>query len=140
MTPAEQGRSILSHSPQTIKPASKLFATDPTKENGEFLNFVIPRRYWMTFLPLATIFNFSYFITHRPLAYTTRRMVSGLTTATYHGLYGLALYRRFGLVFALSALAFFPHVGFYFDRLREYSEHNLMPWTTRMARAASGAS
>ena len=98
-----------------------------TKEDGEFLNFVIPRRYWMTFLPLATIFNFSDFIIHRPLAYTTGRMVSGLTTATYHGLYGLAVYQRFGLVFALSALAFFPHVGFYFDRLRQYSEHNLMP-------------
>jgi len=29
MTPPEQGRSILSHSSQAIKPASKLFATDP---------------------------------------------------------------------------------------------------------------
>ena len=29
MTPLEQGRSILSHSSQAIKPASKLFATDP---------------------------------------------------------------------------------------------------------------
>ena len=29
MTPVEQGRSILSHSSQAIKPAAKLFATDP---------------------------------------------------------------------------------------------------------------
>jgi Fatty acid desaturase len=98
-----------------------------TKEDGEFLNFVIPRRYWLTFLPLAAIFNFSDFIIHRPLVYTKGRLISGLTSVTYHTLYGLAIYRRFGLAFGLSALAFFPHIGFYFDRLRQYTEHNLMP-------------
>ena len=38
------------------------------------------------------------------------------------------MYRLFGGLFTgLAMLVFLPHVGFYLDRLRQFTEHNLMP-------------
>ena len=44
-----------------------------TENDGEFLNFVSPRRYWATLLPFGTVINYSDFIAHRPLGYTRSR-------------------------------------------------------------------
>jgi len=99
-----------------------------TEQDGEFLNYVTPRRYWLTLLPYANILNYSDFIAHRPLNYTRSRVISALVALTYNGLFGVVVARRYGVAFALLALALFvPHVGFYLDRLRQYTEHNLMP-------------
>jgi fatty acid desaturase len=99
-----------------------------TEEDGEFLNFILPFRYWLTWLPFATIINYSDFIAHRPLSYTRSRVLSGIIALSYHGVFGYFMTRSFGLSFTLIALALFvPHVGFWLDRLRNYSEHNLMP-------------
>ena len=103
-----------------------------TEEDGEFLNFVVPRRYWMTFFPLAAFINFSDFVIHRPPTYTRSRLVSAFTSSAYNLVYGYFLYRSFGLVFMLlTMLVFLPHVGFYLDRLRQFTEHNLMPLDNR---------
>lgn len=99
-----------------------------TTDDGEFLNFVLPLRYWLTFLPMAAVFNFSDFVIHRPLRYTRGRLVTGAWSAMYQGLYGYFIYRSFGLLFTLLVLVvLLPHVGFYIDRLRQFTEHNLMP-------------
>jgi Fatty acid desaturase len=99
-----------------------------TEQDGEFLNFVAPRRYWLTLLPYATILNHSDFVAHRPLNYTGSRIVSALTALTYHGVYGYMMARKYGAVFAIISLGVFvPHVGFWLDRLRQFTEHNLMP-------------
>lgn len=99
-----------------------------TAHDSEFLNFVIPHRYFLTFLPFAAMVNFSDFLAHRPLTYTRSRVISGVISALYNAVYAYFLYRSFGLAFTLiTMLVFLPHVGFYVDRLRQFTEHNLMP-------------
>lgn len=99
-----------------------------TEEDGEFLNFVLPRRYWLTLLPFAALLNYTDFIAHRPPGYTRGRIASAVVALSYHLAYGMAMTNRFGGLFAvLSFVLFLPHVGFFLDRLRQFSEHNLMP-------------
>ncbi len=103
-----------------------------TEEDAEFLNFVSPRRYLMTFFPLAAFLNFSDFIIHRPLNYTRGRLISAIFSVSYNSGYAYALYRLFGLPFmALTMLVIVPHFGFYLDRVRQFTEHNLMPLENR---------
>jgi hypothetical protein len=99
-----------------------------TEEDAEFLNFIIPRRYFLTLLPLAAFINFTDFISHRPATYTKSRIVSMAIATAYNLPYALIGYRRYGLAFTLLAMfVFLPHVGFGLDRLRQFTEHNLMP-------------
>lgn len=99
-----------------------------SEHDGEFLNFVVPWRYFATWLPFATVINYSDFVAHRPLTYTRSRLLSAVVSVGYHAVYGYAMTRAFGLVFTLVALVLFvPHAGFWLDRLRQYTEHNLMP-------------
>jgi len=103
-----------------------------TEEDSEFLNFVLPHRYWMTFWPLAAFINFTDFVSHRPLTYTRSRVLSDGLSALYNGVYAFLIYRSFGLAFTLlTMLVFGPHIGFYMDRLRQFTEHNLMPLENR---------
>lgn len=99
-----------------------------TEADGEFLNFVLPRRYWLTLLPFAALLNYTDFVAHRPPGYTRGRIVSAVVALSYHATYGLLMTERFGGLFTLlSFVLFLPHVGFFLDRLRQFSEHNLMP-------------
>jgi Fatty acid desaturase len=99
-----------------------------TAEDTEFLNFVTPRRYYLSFLPLAAFINFSDFIAHRPPTYTRSRIVSAVCSTAYSGLYLYFTWQAWGPLFALLTMfVFLPHVGFYLDRLRQFTEHNLMP-------------
>jgi hypothetical protein len=99
-----------------------------TEDDTEFLNFVSPRRYYLSFLPLAAFINFSDFIAHRPPTYTRSRIFSAVCSTVYSGLYLYFTWQAWGPVFALlTMLVFLPHVGFYLDRLRQFTEHNLMP-------------
>jgi Fatty acid desaturase len=98
-----------------------------TEEDGEFLNFVMPRRYWLSLLPLAAITNFNDFLIHRPPTYTRSRLVSVAMALTYNGVYAWFSAHAFGWPFAVTVMVLLPHVGFYLDRLRQFTEHNLMP-------------
>lgn len=99
-----------------------------TETDGEFLNFVRPRRFWVALLPLSAFTNVGDFLAHRPESYTASRMITAVMTIAFHGVYAYLTYRAFGGLFALIAMGiFFPHVGFYLDRLRQFTEHNLMP-------------
>ncbi len=99
-----------------------------TEQDGEFLNYVTPRRYWLTLLPYANIFNYTDFVVHRPPHYTRSRVISALVAIVYQGGYGYLVSQRYGIGFAIVSIALFvPHFGFYLDRLRQYTEHNLMP-------------
>ncbi len=103
-----------------------------TEEDAEFLNFVIPRRYFLTFLPMAALINFSDFIIHRPARYTRGRSISTVVAAAYNGPYAYWIFVTYGpVVTLLIMLVFLPHVGFYLDRLRQFTEHNLMPLDNR---------
>jgi fatty acid desaturase len=98
-----------------------------TEDDSEFLNFVLPHRYWLTFLPLAMFINFTDFIAHRPMTFTRSRLISAGVGFAYNATYVYLLYRLFGLAFSLLTMLVFLHLAFYFDRLRQFTEHNLMP-------------
>jgi fatty acid desaturase len=99
-----------------------------TEDDTEFLNFVSPRRYYLSFLPLAAFINFTDFIAHRPRTYTRSRIISAAFSTAYSGVYLFLTWQAWGPLFALMAMfVFLPHVGFYLDRLRQFTEHNLMP-------------
>jgi hypothetical protein len=103
-----------------------------TEGDAEFLNFVGRRRYFRTFLPLAALVNFSDFVIHRPPEYTWGRFASLLAASAYNGPYAYFVYQAYGpAVTLLVMLVFLPHVGFYLDRVRQFTEHNLMPLDNR---------
>ena len=98
-----------------------------TNEDAEFLNFVTPGRYVATFVPFAIAFNFSDFIVHRPAGITRSSLITTAVSFLYHGVYGYLAYRSWGLLFVLLETFLFIHIGFYLDRFRQFTEHNLMP-------------
>ena len=99
-----------------------------SEEDAEFLNFVKPRRYWPTFLPLAFDVNYTDFIVHRPLTFTRDRLKSAPWSMAYNGVYAYYAWTHFGWLFVVVAyVVMLPHVGFLTDRLRQFTEHNLMP-------------
>jgi hypothetical protein len=99
-----------------------------TEQDGEFLNYVKPGRFWRSLLPWGVFFNYTDFIVHRPLARTPSYLLSLLIHLGYAALYGALMWPRFGLVFTLlTLLVVMPHFAFYLDRLRQFTEHNLMP-------------
>lgn len=98
-----------------------------TEQDAEFLNFVTPGRYWRTFLPFAVSLNFSDFIIHRPLGYTTSRFITQICALALQGALAVVMYRQWGLIFTVVVMLFLTHASFYLDRLRQFTEHNLMP-------------
>ncbi len=103
-----------------------------TPQDGEFLNFVAPRRYWPMLLPFGMFLNYSDFVVHRPLRFTRSRLLSATLAVSYNVAYGVVLAQRHGDLFAAVSLALvLPHAGFYLDRLRQFTEHNLMPIENR---------
>jgi Fatty acid desaturase len=98
-----------------------------TEEDAEFLNFVTPRRYAATFVPFALVFNFSDFIIHRPPGITKSSLVTTAVSFAYQGVYGYLAYRSWGLMFPVVHILLVAHMGFYLDRVRQFTEHNLMP-------------
>jgi len=110
-----------------------------TEQDSEFLNFVRPRRFWLTLLPLASFFNYSDFIAHRQLHYTRGRVISALIAVLYNGTYLYLIFQRFGGLFTGIVLLLLPHVGFYLDRVRQFTEHNLMPLENKSGARSFGA-
>ena len=111
-----------------------------TEDDPEFLNHVLPERYFLTFLPFAAFINFTDFVAHRPLTYTSGRMKSAAAATAYNLTYGIVIYRLHGGLFTLLTMfVFLPHVGFFLDRLRQFTEHNLMPLDNRNGSRSFGA-
>jgi hypothetical protein len=98
-----------------------------TERDAEFLNFVFPHRLGAMLLPLASFFNYSDFYVHRSPSFTRSTALSLAISAAYTLCYLSLLYKLFGLLFPIIVFLLLPHVGFQLDRLRQYTEHNLMP-------------
>jgi hypothetical protein len=98
-----------------------------TEHDAEFLNFIFPHRLWAMLLPLASFFNYSDFYVHRSPSFTRSTALSLSLSAAYTLGYITVLYKLFGLLFPIIVFLLLPHVGFHLDRLRQYTEHNLMP-------------
>jgi len=64
---------------------------------------------------------------HRPSNYTKSRWISLLVALMYHVPYTYLTYRLWGGWFTLLVFLSFTQLGFHLDRLRQFTEHNLMP-------------
>jgi hypothetical protein len=99
-----------------------------TERDGEFLNFVLPSRYWKTLIPFSMFLDLSDFITHRAVVHSRSRLLSDVVLVFYNVPYLYLMARAWGPAFALFTVAVVSsHVAFGLDRLRQFSEHNLMP-------------
>ena len=86
-----------------------------SEDDSEFLNFIFPRRLWLSFLPLGGFFNYSDFYVHRTAAYTRSSAISGVCASIYNGLYLFVIYHFFGVWFTVIVSLLMPHIGFYVD-------------------------
>jgi fatty acid desaturase len=109
-----------------------------TKDDPEFLNFVLPHRLWMSLLPFAALINFTDFLAHRPMTYTRSRVITGIVGTTYHTIYGWLMFRAYGLLVPVVAFALVLNIALYFDRIRQFVEHNLMPLENRVGARSLG--
>jgi hypothetical protein len=109
---------------ETHKSHHASFGTD---RDAEFLNFIFPRRLWAMLLPLGSFVNYSDFFVHRSPSFNRSTALSLAVSAAYTLCYLSLLLKLFGILFPIIVFLLLPHVGFYLDRLRQYTEHNLMP-------------
>ncbi|MDP3790110.1 MAG: fatty acid desaturase, partial [Candidatus Omnitrophota bacterium] len=99
-----------------------------TTGDQEFLNFVFPKRFCRAFIPFASIFDFTDFKAHSDIVYTRSRFLSVGLFVLYHGIYAIPMALRYGWMFVIIALLIIGlNVTLWLDRLRQYTEHNLMP-------------
>jgi hypothetical protein len=99
-----------------------------TSQDDEFLNFVSSPRLLAAFLPYASVFNFTDFKAHSDVKYTPSRMLAFFLTILYNGGFALLMHQYYSWTVIFISLALvFPNLAFWLDRLRQYTEHNLMP-------------
>ena len=102
-----------------------------TTEDGAFTNFVHPRRFWISLLPLAGLLDFNDYRIHTDNKPSRSRLVSFLLSVGYCLAVGVPMALQLGILFPLLVLFFFaPWIAFVLDRLRETTEHNLMALET----------
>lgn len=102
-----------------------------TPKDDEFLNFVFARRFYSALIPFALVFNFSDFKTYSGMKYTPSRILALVLTFGYHFIFALVMLQKYnwGMIFIALVLVF-PNVSFWLDRVRQNTEHNLMPLST----------
>jgi fatty acid desaturase len=99
-----------------------------TSEDGAFTNFVLPRRFLLCLLPLAGILPFNDYKIHAGEKFTRSRIISELLSFANLLGFAAAMTVLYGFWFAAFVLVLGgPWVAFVLDRLRETTEHNLMP-------------
>ncbi|MFQ5952928.1 MAG: fatty acid desaturase [Candidatus Omnitrophota bacterium] len=97
-------------------------------KDGEFLNFVFPKRLYKSFIPFASMLNINDFKVHADLKYTPSRFLSMAIFLLYHGIFVFFMARHYSWTMIVIALVIVgPNVTFWLDRLRQYTEHNVMP-------------
>ena len=103
-----------------------------THDDAEFTSFVGAGRFWRALRPFGAFLNHSDFLVHRPLGLTRSRLVSAFIAAAYQLGCAVFVQTQYGWATALIMFVLVaPHFGFYLDRLRQFTEHNLLPSTHR---------
>lgn len=97
-----------------------------TGDDGAYTQFVWPKRFFISLLPLAFIMPFCDYKIHVGDKYTKSRLLSDIIGISYNLLTLLILMQYFTFWEALLIILASYHVAFYLDRLRETTEHNLM--------------
>lgn len=96
-----------------------------------FTNFVMPKRLFKSLLPLAIFLGFNDFRVHQGTKYDGSRILTTVIAILYHGAYFFLMLPAIGwLATTLILFVLGPWVGFGLDRLREGTEHDLMPLDT----------
>ena len=99
-----------------------------TRGDGAFSNFVSSKRILRSLIPYIHLLSLSDYNIHRPRRLTKSRVAMIFTSITYQAGLGFLAYRYGGLIYAVLVVGVIgPWIGFSLDRLRETSEHILMP-------------
>lgn len=103
-----------------------------TPEDGTFTNFVHPRRFAISLLPLAGFLDFNDYRTHCDVKPSRSRTLSIIVGSVYSlPLVALMILLANPWVPLLVFVLIGPWVAFTLDRLRESTEHNLMSLEAR---------
>ncbi len=100
-----------------------------TAEDGAFTNIVLPHRFLLCLLPLAGVMPFVDYKIHAGETYTKSRALSDASSVAYLGVLAAMIgvhegdWQRSLFVLVLGG----PWLAFVLDRLRETTEHQLMP-------------
>jgi fatty acid desaturase len=106
-----------------------------TEKDRAFTHFVARWRFFLSLVPLAGVLPFSDYKIHDPGKWTRSKILSTILGALYFTYCIALLSARFPLgASLLIGLLLAPWLGFVLDRLRETTEHHLMP-----REASSGA-
>lgn len=98
-----------------------------TPQDGAFTNFVHPRRFWISLLPLAGLLDFNDYRIHTGTQFSASKLASFLVGNVYMVMFGVFMVPAYGWTFTLLVLVVLsPWLSFTLDRLRETTEHNLM--------------
>jgi fatty acid desaturase len=100
-----------------------------TPEDGDFTNFVLPSRFTRSLRPLAANLPFNDFRTHVDLESSSRSHRLSRAISLVWVLWPLVVMGpRYGWGFSLGVMLLAgPWVAFTLDRLRDSTEHNLLP-------------
>jgi fatty acid desaturase len=99
-----------------------------TQEDGAFSNFVSPRRILISLLPFVHLVSLSDYQIHKATGVTRSRLWTALLSILYALALAYIAVTQGGWMFAILSVGFLgPWIGFSLDRLRESSEHSLMP-------------
>ncbi len=121
-------RLTLSESDYYAKSHLSHHANFASAKDDEFLNFVSAKRFYSSFIPFASVFNLSDFKAHTGMKYTASRITSLFLTILYNGIFALLMLKHYSpLTIVIALVIVFPNIAFWLDRIRQYTEHNLMP-------------
>lgn len=99
-----------------------------TEKDGSFSNFVDLRRLLLSLIPAAPLMSFSDFFPWRPQEKTPSRRLSSILGKVYVGFYAVIMIPKFGIVYSIIVLIMAGSwMSYIFDRLRESTEHFMMP-------------
>lgn len=102
-----------------------------TPQDGAFTNFVWPRRFLISLLPLAGALDFNDYRIHQDTKLSLSRVWSFVIGTAYIIAVSLIMVRTTGILFPVLVFVLVaPWVAFLLDRLRETTEHNLMALDT----------
>ncbi|WP_413290474.1 fatty acid desaturase [Bdellovibrio sp. HCB337] len=102
-----------------------------TEKDGTFTNFIHPRRFFVSLGPLASALNYNDYKLHTGEVWTKSKILSESLSFGMLVLIGLWTYfthHSYEVLLQYVAVAFFgAWISFILDRVRESTEHNLMP-------------
>jgi len=122
------GRIALAESDYYARHHLEHHAHFTTPKDGEFLLFVFPKRFFKALIPYASILNVGDFKAHTGSKYTASRIFSIGLFLLYHTIFVMLMSQTYSWsLITIGIILIPPNLAFWLDRLRQFTEHNLMP-------------